>query len=489
MPTTDNNIVAGLFGISPQQAYQQMQAQQNAQAAQAFNSAGGTPGQLMAQAYSNAGSGALGLGAGLMGIEPAAVVEARKQQELMQGIDMSTSAGLKEKANQFAQAGDQEMAMKLIMLANKREAEESKLKLESAHTKYYEQGRSGGQGGANQLAAKQAIARNDLMKIGFQMGLSGQDLIDFTEEGVNRLNETWAATTGTRPESPVSDEIPLSATTSISNGLNVTEEQKSAMIQDALSRGDTVAAEKMKNIQVSPTFLTKSKAEVAGAVKLAQTKAENDPAALASGAAAKETGKSGADMNVKQYEVALNSKNNLQDIQRLEDHLRTSKAITGIGADLFKGIQRMKALLGDKAASGEVSDTEILDVMMGAEVFPLIKSLGIGARGMDTPAERDFMRKVITGEISLNKDTLLEMARLRRIAAERNIRMWNDRIDSGELDNFYNQTGRKKEKIDTDKPRTEMDALPPPSKFVGKTIRDTITGKRYRSNGTNWVLQ
>lgn len=132
MPTTDNNIVAGLFGISPQQAYQQQQAQQNAQAAQAFNSAGGTPGQLMAQAYSNAGSSALGLGAGMMGIEPTAVVEARKRQELMQGIDMSTSAGLKEKANQFAQAGDQEMALKLIMLANKREAELAKANSESS---------------------------------------------------------------------------------------------------------------------------------------------------------------------------------------------------------------------------------------------------------------------------------------------------------------------------------------------------------------------
>lgn len=128
----DNNIVSGLFGLSPQQAYQQQQAQQNAQAAQAFNSAGGTPGQLMAQAYSNAGSSALGLGAGMMGIEPTAVVEARKRQELMQGIDMSTSAGLKEKANQFAQAGDQEMAMKLIMLANKREAELAKANSESS---------------------------------------------------------------------------------------------------------------------------------------------------------------------------------------------------------------------------------------------------------------------------------------------------------------------------------------------------------------------
>lgn len=105
MPTTDNNIVAGLFGISPQQAYQQQQAQQNAQASQAFNAAGGTPGQLMAQAYSNAGSSAVGLGAGMMGIEPAAVVQARKQQELMQGADTGTPEGLMAIAKRFNDAG------------------------------------------------------------------------------------------------------------------------------------------------------------------------------------------------------------------------------------------------------------------------------------------------------------------------------------------------------------------------------------------------
>jgi hypothetical protein len=85
--------------------------------------------------------------------------------------------------------------------------------------------------------------------------------------------------------------------------------------------------------------------------------------------------------------------------------------------------------------------------MMGSEVFPMIKALGIGARGMDTPAERDFMRKVLTGEISLNKGTLVEMARMRKRVAERAIDRWNKRVDKGELDKFFEASGVAKERI------------------------------------------
>ena len=35
----------------------------------------------------------------------------------------------------------------------------------------------------------------------------------------------------------------------------------------------------------------------------------------------------------------------------------------------------------------------------------------------------------------------------------------------------------------------EMAALPPPSQLAGKTVRDTVTGIRYKSDGTRWVKQ
>lgn len=38
---------------------------------------------------------------------------------------------------------------------------------------------------------------------------------------------------------------------------------------------------------------------------------------------------------------------------------------------------------------------------MGADVFAMLKPLGIGARGLDTPAERKFLQEVLTGKIGL----------------------------------------------------------------------------------------
>ena len=103
--------------------------------------------------------------------------------------------------------------------------------------------------------------------------------------------------------------------------------------------------------------------------------------------------------------------------------------------------------MGDKVARKKASDTEILDVMMGSEVFPMIKSLGIGARGMDTPAEREFMRKVLTGSIELDKATLIKMAEMRSNLARRRISKWNASIDSGELDSFYTNQKLPKNKF------------------------------------------
>jgi len=164
--------------------------------------------------------------------------------------------------------------------------------------------------------------------------------------------------------------------------------------------------------------------------------------------AAKEAGKEGAKANQVQYEAAQSAADNLQKIDKFINHMKTSDAITGMGADAFKNIERAKAqVTGSIRAGKTVTDTEIADIMMGSEVFPLIKELGIGARGMDTPAEREFMRNVLTGTINLNKDTLVKMAETRKAIAERTIARFNDRVEKGELDNWFRDAGRTKQKF------------------------------------------
>jgi len=141
--------------------------------------------------------------------------------------------------------------------------------------------------------------------------------------------------------------------------------------------------------------------------------------------------------NVEQYNVAKASYDNQRKNYDLINHLETSDARTGLGAEFLTGIDRARAFVGDMVAAGRVTDTEILDVSTGSQVFPLIKSLGIGARGMDTPAEREFMRKVLTGTIGLSKKTLLRMARMRVKESGFQISNWNKKVKSGELDNFF----------------------------------------------------
>tara|TARA_R110000824_G_scaffold148589_3_gene318457 strand:+ start:14 stop:1516 length:1503 start_codon:yes stop_codon:yes gene_type:complete len=161
--------------------------------------------------------------------------------------------------------------------------------------------------------------------------------------------------------------------------------------------------------------------------------------------------------NQKQYFAVQNAFSQIEKISELTNHLRTSDAITGAGADMLKNLERVKAFMGNKVAAGKASDTEILDVMMGSEVFPMIKALGVGARGMDTPAEREFMRSVLTGSIQMNKTTLIRMAEIRANVAKRSIERWNKRVGSGDLDNFFKNQGLEKKTYKIKEPAAPRD--------------------------------
>jgi hypothetical protein len=191
---------------------------------------------------------------------------------------------------------------------------------------------------------------------------------------------------------------------------------------------------------------------------------------------ARETGKAVGVNNMTQYTAANTGVANIAQIDKLRNHLRDSEAITGLGAEFFKNIERVKTLMGSRVAEGKVSDTEVLDAMMGKEVFPLIKALGVGARGLDTPAEREFMRNVLTGNIPLNRETLLAMADMRREIAERAIITWNSRTETGELDRFYNATGIPKEKIEI--PRNTVTVVNPDTNQ--EEVWDLDTEERVR---------
>lgn len=164
---------------------------------------------------------------------------------------------------------------------------------------------------------------------------------------------------------------------------------------------------------------------------------------------ATEIGGKAADRDAKQYDAATAAVENATKLDGVLNELKTSKAITGMGSDILKNIERAKVLLAsDKAAGKKVSDTEYLDAVLGSDVFPYIQALGIGARGMDTPAERDYIRSVMTGTVSMNKQTLIKMTEIRRNIAQRAMDNWNKRVTSGEVDDFFKYSKIPKKTID-----------------------------------------
>lgn len=160
-------------------------------------------------------------------------------------------------------------------------------------------------------------------------------------------------------------------------------------------------------------------------------------------------GKASGEADIASFDAAQRASDDLVKDFETINLLQTGKASTGITAELALGINRVKAAVGgDKEAAKKVTDTELLNALLGSDVFSNIQALGVGARGLDTPAEREFLREVVSGTISLNAETLRRMAEIRANVKERAIDRFNQRVEKGELDRFFEATGREKRKIE-----------------------------------------
>ena len=142
-----------------------------------------------------------------------------------------------------------------------------------------------------------------------------------------------------------------------------------------------------------------------------------------------------------------------ESMPKLEDTLAVLRKekdgpITGIGAEIILNFERVKAkFLKDKGSIDKVKSTELLDAFLGSEVFPMITALGIGARGLDTVPEREFLRAVFTGTIAMNKETLIEMTEIRQRIAQRAIDKYNKKLSEGYFENYEKAQGREMKPI------------------------------------------
>jgi len=118
---------------------------------------------------------------------------------------------------------------------------------------------------------------------------------------------------------------------------------------------------------------------------------------------------------------------------------QATRVVTSLGIDkkYASEIEAYKNSTGDAKAKArdilyeKLVKTEITKVMTGSDVFPMISSLGIGARGLDTPAERDFLISVMTGLPNMTIDTLKYMTKFRLQMYIDGLEKYNAKVDSG----------------------------------------------------------
>ena len=133
--------------------------------------------------------------------------------------------------------------------------------------------------------------------------------------------------------------------------------------------------------------------------------------------------------------------------------IKTGDINTGIGSQVFDVIRRAQSqFLNDKKAKINVADSQYLDSLLGKAVFGQIAALGIGARGLDTPAERDFLLEVVTGKRSLDKESLVKITENRIATSERAVKTFNDALSGGELDRIQKVTGKTYKAYELNKP-------------------------------------
>lgn len=145
------------------------------------------------------------------------------------------------------------------------------------------------------------------------------------------------------------------------------------------------------------------------------------------------------------------AKRNVTELQNVMRLLKEGNVNTGIGAEIKTNLERViNYFKKDPALLDKISDTELLNSALGRDVFKAIGQLGIGARGIDTPAERDFLRDVLTGRIQLTQKTLIDMTQNRIDRELAAINIYNKELADGRYKRYQDEFNVKLEPVNID---------------------------------------
>lgn len=154
---------------------------------------------------------------------------------------------------------------------------------------------------------------------------------------------------------------------------------------------------------------------------------------------------------------------NVNDLYRTFELIEQGDPDTGIFEPFRTGLRRVQLDLGITGSEEErlakaktLTDTQLLNAVLGQEVFKAISALGIGARGIDTPNEREFLREVLAGKVTLEKDTLKRMIETRLAKEKEVIDKYNTDLKRGRFKRYVDELGIDLDPIEIKDPRKQQ---------------------------------
>lgn len=134
-----------------------------------------------------------------------------------------------------------------------------------------------------------------------------------------------------------------------------------------------------------------------------------------------------ADADAAKLSVAENAPQVAATSDRVLDILESGKVITGTGADFRLQLAKALNLAGNTDAE-RIKNTEILGSSLADTTLGSIKTSGLGTGQGFTDRDREFLEKAKAGKITFDAESLKELARLSRLAAEKSAESWNKRV-------------------------------------------------------------
>jgi len=148
-----------------------------------------------------------------------------------------------------------------------------------------------------------------------------------------------------------------------------------------------------------------------------------------------------------QYTSAQGALQRLESINDQIAMLDKGNVNVGFMGEIKTGIDKLTAAFGNKDAAERVTNTEILESVLGLDLMSAITAAGLTTRSFDTPAEMKNLRAAFVGGTTLSPEAIKTIAKFRRGVLQTVVNDYNQKVDNGVYNRLSEAFGQPVKKI------------------------------------------